>query len=513
MLLFFFIVVGVVARVVPFGVYTFSYFFCSGLFFSLSFSFIRLLFFVALVLVFFMTMGFCLYYMGQYDRVYYHFLMLLFGCSMVILIFHSSLFSLMVGWDGLGLSSYLLVCYYNRWVSVNSAFVTVLSNRVGDVLLLWFVYQVLFIRSVGVSFLFLGYSFLVLFFAGATKSAQFPFSSWLPQAMAAPTPTRALVHSSTLVTAGIYLFIKYGVGGVRSFIFMLFFVLGLVTVFVSGFVSMVETDRKKIIALSTLNQLGFIVIMLSLGNKGLVFLHLVTHALFKSCIFLQIGFFIHRRFSNQDFRVFSSLSVLRLSNSFIFVSSLLSLCGLTYLRGFVSKELVLFSLFYFSFRVFIKFSFMCVFFFTLFYSVRLVKVLRGFSSCAFFSSFSSIPLCFSFLLYLGGVVGGFWLGRRYFLYSNFFGGKEVLLVFLLFLLFFVVSYPGFLFSFRNMGVQDALYKGFTLFFNKGLLGGNSFVLFFVRSGVLSFFLLGGVNQKYKYSVNLLVFLLVFLFLF
>lgn len=205
--------------------------------------------------------------------------------------------------------------------------------------------------------------------AAITKSAQMPFSAWLPAAIAAPTPVSALVHSSTLVTAGVYLLIRFNyLLGVSRFLFYI----GVFTIFISGLGANFEHDLKKIIALSTLRQLGLIIIILSLGYTELSFFHLLTHALFKSLLFLCAGVFIHRLGDIQDIRHLGGVSVACPVTSFYFVVASLALCGFPFLAGFYSKDLILEVSFMIGSNIFM---FLIIFFstiFTLTYSVRLV---------------------------------------------------------------------------------------------------------------------------------------------
>lgn len=139
-----------------------------------------------------------------------------------------------------------------------------------------------------------------------TKRAQMPFSYWLPAAMMAPTPVSALVHSSTLVTAGVYLIIRtlMGVGELQvgGIVRSVLLVLSLVTNVIAGIRACFEVDLKKVVALSTLRQLGIMVISLAMGFYSLAFFHLVTHALFKSLIFIRVGRVIHLYGDSQDLR-------------------------------------------------------------------------------------------------------------------------------------------------------------------------------------------------------------------
>lgn len=159
--------------------------------------------------------------------------------------------------------------------------------------------------------------------------------------MAAPTPVSSLVHRSTLVTAGYYLmFCYYGFLTDPRFLFLMTS-LGTATIFLSGLSSLFENDLKKVIALSTLSQIGFLVIRLGLGLPILSFLHMISHAFFKSCIFIQVGMLIFLSFSSQESRAFSRLCVGNPALRFLLVTCTLRLCGQLFLRGFFRKEPVL----------------------------------------------------------------------------------------------------------------------------------------------------------------------------
>nr|UGN61752.1 NADH dehydrogenase subunit 5 [Cryptocercus maluogouensis] len=275
-------------------------------------------------------------------------LVLMFVISMMFLIISPNMISILLGWDGLGLVSYCLVIYYQNIKSYNAGMITFLSNRVGDVALLmviswmlnfgsWnYVYYLSFLKS---SFeMNLISVFVVL--AALTSSAQIPFSSWLPAAMAAPTPVSALVHSSTLVTAGVYLLIRFEVVFMDWLNILLLLISGL-TMFMSGLGANFEYDLKSIIALSTLSQLGLMISVLSLGLVGLSFFHLLTHALFKALLFMCAGVVIHFMNDSQDIRFMGSLSFqMPLTSSCLMISNF-ALCGMPFLAGFYSKDLIL----------------------------------------------------------------------------------------------------------------------------------------------------------------------------
>lgn len=207
-----------------------------------------------------------------------------------------------------------------------------------------------------------------------TKSAQIPFSAWLPAAMAAPTPVSALVHSSTLVTAGVYLLIRFNSLILSSFMCQLLLLLRGLTIFIAGLGANYEFDLKKIIALSTLSQLGLIIRILSIGLPLIAFFHLLTHALFKALLFICAGVLIHRIKNFQDIRFIGSLiNQMPLRISYFNIANL-ALCGFPFLAGFYSKDIILESssfvrinlvsyfLFYFSTGLTVCYTFRLIYF-------------------------------------------------------------------------------------------------------------------------------------------------------
>nr|ADO60541.2 NADH dehydrogenase subunit 5 [Drilaster sp. BMNH 840462] len=316
---------------------------------SLLFDWMSLLF---VSFVFFISSMVILYsdeYMsGDLNINRFIFLVFLFVLSMMFMIISPNLISILLGWDGLGLVSYCLVIYYQNSKSLNAGAITILSNRIGDVAILlaiswmfnygsWNYIFYLDIMKTDSSMQIIGY---LVILAALTKSAQIPFSSWLPAAMAAPTPVSSLVHSSTLVTAGVYLLIRFYSALDDNMMLGLLFV-SLLTMFMAGLGANFEYDLKKIIALSTLSQLGLMMSILSLGDCKLAFFHLLTHALFKALLFMCAGCMIHNLFNCQDIRYMGSLIFhMPLVCTFFNISNF-SLCGLPFLAGFYSKDLIL----------------------------------------------------------------------------------------------------------------------------------------------------------------------------
>lgn len=313
------------------------------------------------------------------DKDANRFIYLVFGfvISIIFLILRPNILRILLGWDGLGLISYCLVVYYPTKKSRSAGIITVLRNRVGDVCVLlsiaWFSLIGDFNFTVWNQIEFFSDNIWVPFFimtAAITKRAQIPFSAWLPAAMAAPTPVSALVHSSTLVTAGVYLLIRFSYLLEQTWSPILLFI-STITIFMSGIVAVFEFDLKKIIALSTLRQLGIMIFSISLGLYTVAFFHLIIHALFKALLFLCAGILIHGVGGSQDIRVYGSFSLnyplvgvcLNLAN--------LSLCGIPFISGFYSKDLIVELACQSSWNIFIILIIFISLGLTVVYSVRL----------------------------------------------------------------------------------------------------------------------------------------------
>ena len=453
------------------------------------------------------------------DKNIYKFIIVvyLFVLSILILILRPNIIRILLGWDGLGLVSYCLVIYYQNVKSANAGILTVLSNRIGDVAILfricWFLNygscRIFFLHHIYTdSHLFWG--FILVFLASLTKSAQIPFSAWLPAAMAAPTPVSSLVHSSTLVTAGVYLLIRFH--NVVEYNYILFFI-SVLTMFMSGVGANFEVDLKKVIALSTLSQLGVIMMILSLGLYELAFLHLLSHALFKSLLFLCAGFYIHRSSDVQDVRMIGSLSFFSPIISLFFFASSISLCGFPFMTGFYSKDLIL-EIIYMRNVNYLLFMILFVStILTLLYSIRLAS----FTSFLNFSKLSSsliddvfifIPITILYIISIVGGSGLVWLFFPCFYVYLSVTAKIITLFSLTFLFlayiysfkkkmsFFANSLTYFLSIIWNLPVISTYYSGLRLF------TGFSYLKFFDQ-GWLELFGGQGAYSKVMYlSLNL-----------
>jgi NADH-ubiquinone oxidoreductase chain 5 len=288
-----------------------------------------------------MVFFYAVYYIdGDCNRLGFFLLLLSFVVAIILLVVRPNLISLLLGWDGLGVTSYLLVIYYARASSSLAGMLTFLTNRLGDIFFLFSIGLISFFWDWEVSFTtsFFWLS-LFLLLAATTKRAQVPFSSWLPAAMAAPTPVSSLVHSSTLVTAGVYLIIRFQVLLIKINYFV--FLIGVFTLLVAGLIAVFEWDLKKLIAFSTLRQLGFIVSAYGLGLTWLRFFHLVNHALFKASLFLSAGVLIHNTDRRQEFRNIFLVPPQLFWVARVINICLLCLCGIPFTRGFYSKDLII----------------------------------------------------------------------------------------------------------------------------------------------------------------------------
>lgn len=304
-------------------------------------------------------------------------IVLIFVLSIIILILIPNMLIIILGWDGLGLVSYCLVIFYQRVNSYNSGIITIIRNRVGDVMI---IISVLFLFNFG-SFDFLSLNetewilglFIIL--AGITKRAQIPFSAWLPAAMAAPTPVSSLVHSSTLVTAGVYLIIRFSYLFSNSINSIFLLKVSLITIIISGINAFFETDFKKIIAFSTLSQLSIIIIIVSLNIPELAFFHLIIHAIFKSILFLCAGLIIHFINGNQDVRILGNFFKTSPVIMRCILISILSLIGYPFIGGFYSKDLILEFFFMKNNNLLLLVIFILRIIFTFIYCIRLLYFL------------------------------------------------------------------------------------------------------------------------------------------
>lgn len=295
--------------------------------------------FIRIVLI---IRGFTFLYTSWYvgNKKSFSVLVLLFVRRMITLILFTNLWIFIWGWDFLGVVSYILVINYHNQRSNNAGMITALSNRVGDTFMLIRLCLITLngnwnsIINNKESFRII---LILLFMTRITKRAQIPFCAWLPAAMAAPTPISALVHSSTLVTAGVYLVIRFN----QNRPSMSLLITGILTTIIAGVNACNGFDFKKLIALSTLRQLGLMFIALGIGSYKLALYHLVCHGLVKALLFLSAGIIIHQSKRTQDLRLINGIIRFMPITSTCILFTSLTLSGLPFMTCYFSKETII----------------------------------------------------------------------------------------------------------------------------------------------------------------------------
>nr|QDI93343.1 NADH dehydrogenase subunit 5 [Quercophylus gonoporospinus] len=466
---------------------------------TLIFDYMSMVFMGCVLLISSMVVYYSDSYM-YYDMYKYRFLILvfLFILSMMFMIMSPNLISILLGWDGLGLVSYCLVIYFQNIKSYSAGMLTIITNRIGDVAILVCIAWML--NFGGWNFLYYFYffdelminMFLLIILAAFTSSAQIPFSSWLPAAMAAPTPVSALVHSSTLVTAGVYLLIRFFPLLSQSDC-TFFVVISMMTMFMSGLGANFEFDLKKIIALSTLSQLGLMMSILFIGFPNLAFFHLLTHAFFKALLFLCAGLIIHVMNNSQDIRDMGFVISMLPYTSSCFIISSFSLAGVPFLSGFYSKDMIIEFLFMGGYNYSYYFIFLVSIIFTMSYSFRLFNylMLMGSGNYCYQSYFEDKSMMLSmiiltlFSIFLGVVLNWLMFNTPFFFISSFLISMMPLLS-----IFFGFVF-GYIFSFYKMNMYS-MYINSLIFF----LGSMWYMPIFSTYMFYSFFLrLSGLYYK------------------
>ena len=289
----------------------------------------------------------------------------LFTAAMLILVLGDSLLLLFVGWEGVGLCSYALIGFWyhdhSNARAGNKAFIV---NRVGDFgfvlgmfLLFWSLdaqgHGTLTFREMARwasslegqtiwGFGVVTVATLFLFIGAAGKSAQIPLHVWLPDAMAGPTPVSALIHAATMVTAGVYMTARLNVFfSMAPFTLQLIAVIGVLTALMAATIALTQTDIKKVLAYSTVSQLGYMFIGVGVGAYSAAVFHLVTHAFFKACLFLGAGSVIHAMHHEQDMRKMGGLKQYMPVTFITFFVSVLAIAGVPGTSGFFSKDEIL----------------------------------------------------------------------------------------------------------------------------------------------------------------------------
>lgn len=279
----------------------------------------------------------------------------LFIFFMIVLVTANNLLVMFIGWEGVGLCSYLLIGFWYKNQQFNDAAKKAfIMNRIGDLGFLTGVFTLAYLfKTVDFATLklalsttttpetsaLLGVAAFCLFIGAMGKSAQIPLYTWLPDAMAGPTPVSALIHAATMVTAGIFMITRL------NFLFDLtpniqYFIaiIGAVTALFAASIGIVQTDIKKVLAYSTVSQLGLMFLALGLGAYQIAVFHVITHAFFKACLFLGSGSVIHAMGGEQDMRKMGGLKGVMSITYITFLVSTLSISGIPPFAGFFSKD-------------------------------------------------------------------------------------------------------------------------------------------------------------------------------
>lgn len=438
----------------------------------------------------------------------------LFTFFMIILVTASNFLQMFFGWEGVGLSSYLLINFWYTRIQANkSAMKAMIMNKIGDISIIFVMlfcfyylktleYAVIFniiplIKNIDIllfntEFNIVNIICLFIFIGAVGKSAQLGLHTWLPDAMEGPTPVSALIHAATMVTAGVFLIIRCSpIFEYSPKILLIVLFVGGFTAFFAAMIGAFQNDLKKVIAYSTCSQLGYMVYACGLSNYYLSLFHLFNHAFFKALLFLSAGSIIHAMGDEQDMRKFGGLvKILPITYIMIFIASL-ALIGFPFLSGFYSKDIIIelaYSKYYASGR-FIHWLGILTACCTAFYSIKSLyltfitmsnsykNIIKHVHEGSYLIIVPLLILCF-FSIFVGFITKDLFigLGSNFFKNAIFIQDKNLLILNSEFIPFYIKIIPLFftilglfifIYFYINMNIiKDIIYIKIYSFFNK-----------------------------------------------
>jgi len=385
----------------------------------------------------------------------------LFGFTMLLLVLNNNFIILFLGWELVGLISYLLISYWNtNYSNVKSGIKAILYNKISDIgILLIILYWLTFNNYIYIGF--------ILGCIG--KSAQIFFNGWLNSAMAGPTPVSSLLHSSTMVTAGVYILIRYNI------IYNELSLIGLITLIYVSLIGLYTNDLKSIIAYSTCSQLGYLTYSMLIGINN--YNHLLIHGFFKALLFISSGYIIHKYYNIQDIRKYGFFIYYMPIEYIYILLSTLSLIAFPFFSGFYTKEAIIFNSYFNYLHNYILSIIGSIL--TILYSFRLIYYTFYNKPNKYITSkYNKLPI-YLLILIIGGLILGDLLNKEYQDYENIYIIIKLIPIYSIILSIYIIKYI----KLMNIFYLDELYNRFIIYFYNKCY--NSYKL--IEKGILDYY--------------------------